>query len=191
MAGGSAFVNLAWGVSGLVGAANGTGIYGGVSVTDPEATIVGQYAGYFNGTLVATNGTLNADVLVLPGDARAKTAVQSLDATATLAGIAQLQPVSYRMQQVEIPVDSTNADGAKVSYTVERYDETTDVFQRKRYGLVAQDVQKVYPELVHENGDGLLAIDYVGLVPLLLQAVQAQQQQIEGLQNEIEKLKNK
>ena len=168
---------------------NGAGIYGGV--TNTEATITGKYAGYFSGNFATVNGSLSADLLVLPGDARAKPAVHSLDATATLAGIAQLQPVEYRLQQVAIATDSTNADGVKVAYTIPRYDETTDVFQRKRYGLVAQDVQKIYPELVHENGDGLLAIDYVGLVPLLLQAVQAQQQQIEGLQNEIEKLKNK
>ena len=54
----------------------------------------------------------------------------------------------------------------------------------KQHGLLAQDVEQHFPELVSEvprGGTTYKAIDYVGLVPLLLGAVQQQQETIKGL----------
>ena len=39
---------------------------------------------------------------------------------------------------------------------------------RRKYGLVAQEVRTVFPELVHENEAGFLSIDYMALLPLIL-----------------------
>ena len=41
----------------------------------------------------------------------------------------------------------------------------------KKYGVVAQDVAKVYPQLVHDIGGGYLGVDYVGLIGPLVAAV--------------------
>ena len=38
-------------------------------------------------------------------------------------------------------------------------------------GVKAQEVQALYPELVHERDNGYLAVDYVKLTAVLLQAV--------------------
>lgn len=43
---------------------------------------------------------------------------------------------------------------------------------RMKYGLVAQEVMEVFPELVHCTEADMMAVDYVALVPLLLQVVQ-------------------
>ena len=57
-------------------------------------------------------------------------------------------------------------------------------------GLIAQDVEKVFPELVSTNEDtGLKSIQYSNLVAPLIEAVKEQQSQIEELKREIEKLK--
>ena len=63
-------------------------------------------------------------------------------------------------------------------------------------GLIAQDVEKVYPEAVSTNGDdgkiGLgpkvapWGIDYGLLTPLLIQAIQDQQKEIEVLKKRID-----
>jgi hypothetical protein len=43
-------------------------------------------------------------------------------------------------------------------------------------GLIAQEVQKVIPEIVHADGTtGMLAVNYTSLIPVLIKAVQQQQ----------------
>jgi len=53
--------------------------------------------------------------------------------------------------------------------------------QRTRYGLIAEEVQLSYPELVYSDENGTLAIDYIGLIPLLIDEIKYQRQAIEDL----------
>ena len=68
-----------------------------------------------------------------------------------------------------------------------------DVTQKGRQlGLIAQDVKKVIPEIVSgdENTD-TLRMNYVSLVPVLINAIKEQQKQIDDLKKDIEVLKAK
>ncbi len=61
-------------------------------------------------------------------------------------------------------------------------------------GIIAQELQKVYPGLVHEREDGYLTVDYAKLSAVLLQAFKEQQIQIDLMNdriNTIEKRLNK
>lgn len=65
-------------------------------------------------------------------------------------------------------------------------------FVRKHdIGVIAQEVQKVLPELVAEREDGFLAVKYEKLVPLLIESIKAQQEQIAQLSEAVAKLVNK
>lgn len=60
----------------------------------------------------------------------------------------------------------------------------------KSVGLIAQDVEKVFPELVSENPNtGMKSVEYANLVAPLIEAVKEQQAQIEALKAEVEALK--
>jgi hypothetical protein len=48
-------------------------------------------------------------------------------------------------------------------------------------GLLAQEVEQVYPELVSTGPDGYKAINYAQLTPVLIEALKEQHQQIEAL----------
>jgi len=48
-------------------------------------------------------------------------------------------------------------------------------------GFIAQDVQKVLPELVKENVDGKLSMRHQGIAPILLEAIKELKQEIEEL----------
>ena len=50
---------------------------------------------------------------------------------------------------------------------------------QRQLGLIAQEVEKVFPELVKTNEDGYKAVNYDGLIPVLIEAVKAQQVVIE------------
>jgi hypothetical protein len=51
----------------------------------------------------------------------------------------------------------------------------------RRAGLVAQEVQKVLPEVVDTDADGYLSVAYGNMVGLLVEAMKEQQQQIAAL----------
>jgi hypothetical protein len=48
-------------------------------------------------------------------------------------------------------------------------------------GVLAQEVQKLFPELVKEDKDRILSVNYSGLIPLLIESIKEQQQQIDAL----------
>lgn len=54
----------------------------------------------------------------------------------------------------------------------------------EQVGVLAQEVEKGYPELVSTDKDGYKAVNYVQLTPHLLEAIKEQQQQIEALKAE-------
>ena len=49
------------------------------------------------------------------------------------------------------------------------------------YGMLAQEVEKVLPELVITDPDGKKLINYIELIPMLLNAVQALSQEVATL----------
>ena len=46
-------------------------------------------------------------------------------------------------------------------------------------GVIAQEVQKIFPELVHADNKGYLSVNYVGLIPVLIESIKEQQKQID------------
>jgi len=51
--------------------------------------------------------------------------------------------------------------------------------KEKQYGLIAQNVEAVIPELVKENKQGTKSVNYQALIPVLINATQEQQKQID------------
>jgi len=58
-------------------------------------------------------------------------------------------------------------------------------------GVIAQDVEQVLPEIVLTDSEGLKSVDYVKIVPVLIEAIKEQQKMIDKLTEEIEILKAK
>jgi hypothetical protein len=59
----------------------------------------------------------------------------------------------------------------------------------KSIGLIAQDVEKIFPELVNTDNSGMKYIDYGRLTAILIEGIKEQQKEIELLKQEIENLK--
>jgi hypothetical protein len=55
--------------------------------------------------------------------------------------------------------------------------------EKKRIGLIAQEVELIMPEVVRTGDDGLKGIEYQNLVGLLIEAIKEQQKQINELKN--------
>ena len=79
-----------------------------------------------------------------------------------------------------------------------RYHFKKHMESHKEFGLIAQEVQQVFPELtpiIESTSEGaemdLLGVNYTEFVPILIKAIQEQQEIIENLQNRIEALEAK
>ncbi len=111
----------------------------------------------FDGGNAQLSGTLTQS-----SDKRLKTNVASLDASSSLAAINALTPVAYDWLDPE--KDSV-----------------------RQYGFIAQDVQKVFPNLVATTSataltpDGTLGLNYIGLIAPLVEAVQTVSSQVANL----------
>lgn len=110
-------------------------------------------------------------------DARLKKDVTSIEGFA--ASLAALNPVSYRLTGLPVAGDEG--------------EETAEAApdDRLRYGFIAQEVREVFPELVSENADGYLAIDYIGFIPMLVEAVKSLNAKVEEQRETIESLQMK
>jgi len=82
--------------------------------------------------------------------------------------IEQLDGVSYELRKEEFPEKNFS--------------------NRKQIGLIAQDVEKVLPELVRTDSKGYKSVAYQNMVPVLIEAIKEQQDEIEDLNDRIIKL---
>lgn len=138
-------------------------------------------AGYFNGKLYY--GTLHAI-----SDQKFKTNVRDLQGA--LPKIMALKPKHYEMRTQE-------------------YKGRVNLPEGSHLGLIAQEVEMVFPELVsvayvpasltqEEQKNRVKkepleykALDYTGIIPVLVRGMQEQQAQIEALKSELESIKSK
>ncbi|MHB9055527.1 MAG: tail fiber domain-containing protein [Paludibacteraceae bacterium] len=167
-----------YGVMGvLYGENNGAGVVGYVA-NNMDVQVPGRYAGYFVGDVKVT-GLING-VTIGNSDLRYKRNVVSLVNTQSkaLSAVMLMNPVEYNLEQIFV---ESKGDSTKVKQGL--YDEKSQLFQKKQYGLIAQDLQKLYPDLVYENDNGYLSINYTGLIPILIQS-------IKELKGEIDLLKS-
>lgn len=61
----------------------------------------------------------------------------------------------------------------------------------KQYGVIAQDLEKTFPEMVITDNDGYKSVDYSRLIPVLIEALKEQQNMIELQSHRIEGLNQK
>lgn len=58
----------------------------------------------------------------------------------------------------------------------------------RQFGFIAQEVEQIYPELVHTE-NGYKTVNYVELIPILTEAIKQQQMMILDLQTEISRMR--
>ena len=163
----------------LGGSSNGAGVFGTIANMVPR--INGMYAGYFYGDTYVT-GTLTAGNITTLSDARYKSNIQQINSSA-LSKIAALNPVQYTMLSGNAIALANTEQSDTCTMTMTTSNEDLTRANQIHYGLLAQEVKELYPELVHEDAAGVLSINYTELIPLLIQAVQDLSDQVSSLSN--------
>ena len=70
-----------------------------------------------------------------------------------------------RMKDNVIDINKTNADNL-LKLNPKAYTYKDDKDQRQRFGFIAQDVEKVYPNMVSEGANGMKSLNYDDIIPL-------------------------
>lgn len=60
--------------------------------------------------------------------------------------------------------------------------------KKRKYGVIAQDVQKIFPELVPSLGEGYIGVDYMGLIGPIVAAVHELKKENDALKVQLDKL---
>ncbi len=157
--------------------------YGGYGVYGSASNNTISYAGYFTGDVYTTGDYLTSDE-------RFKTNIRSLHDENVMDKLGQLTPARFEyLGAGELRQQGLPESHAKVG---------------EHLGILAGEVENLFPELVrdvvhflNENdiGNGnppdtviTKAVNYNGLIPVLITAIQEQQQKIEELEARIEAL---
>ena len=168
-----------YGLKGYAYASSGQAAYGVYGSAGGST----KYAGYFSGNVTVTGTFSN------PSDERLKENVTPLGSGLArsgggqdvLGGVLSLRPVQYRYR--------TSGEFAAIGLP-----------EGDQFGLIAQEVQEVFPSLVSnqvhpatetESGELVpaveyLSVNYIEMIPLLIEAIQTQQKRISELERMIE-----
>jgi hypothetical protein len=119
-----------------------------------------------DGTDVAISGDLTVNgTIINPSDMRLKKNITTL--TGVLGKLNCLRGVRYEFKDQQ-----KYAVGPQV-------------------GVIAQELQRVFPELVTQGADGYLAVNYSQLTGVLIQAIKEQQQEIDLLKKQMQQVMKK
>ena len=110
--------------------------------------------------------------------------VGDINYTGTIVDVSDIR-LKENISPIESPLESL-LTLTGISFTMK-----DDPKEKVEYGVSAQDVQKVFPEIVHivDAETGTLGVTYDGLIAPMIEAIKEQQTQIESLKAEIEELK--
>lgn len=186
-----------YGVSGMLGLGysqtyNGAGVYGTNSINyySNPTNIQGIYAGYFDGPVFISNN-LTAPNLFTISDNRLRNNIVSLgerdnSGKATLENVLSMDVVEYNLKSrlSEMPPDIApeKAEEVRKSYEYLKSQEEKKA-SRRHFGVDAEELQKLYPDLVLEGQDGYLSVNYSELVPLLIRSIQVLKQELDEVKS--------
>lgn len=104
---------------------------------------------------------VQAPSFLISSDARYKKNVSPMDDTHVK--LDKISSVSYTLSYpVKTDTTVTTDNQSKTINTI--------IDERLHFGFLAQEIKKVYPNLVVEDEDGMLSIDYIGFIPVLVEA---------------------
>ncbi len=126
---------------------------------------------------IATYGTLR-----ISSDARLKTNINSL--TNCMVKINKLNGKSYHKIIPKIKINLNDIkDSLKYKTALSESQRVVKDNNSIQLGLLADEVKQVLPELVDVDSSGYLTVDYIGLIPVIIEALKEQNLVIDS-QNE-------
>lgn len=159
----------------------------GISLTHTQGYEYGHTIGFMRwySPLLTQRFEFSTDVyasgFIINSDERFKENIQPLKQSALK--LKSVKGVSYNLKadksfdfsQVSSPeTEKEKKDMVELS----RAKEKIKNLEKERFGFVAQNLMTIFPDLVEKGSNGYLHVDYLGMIPVLVESIKEQQQQI-------------
>ena len=170
-----------YGIAGALdsGALHAAAIYGSaISHTPFDRT--GKFAGYFYGNVVVTGnlyGTLYSQINSSPNrSVRIPLSTDNTSVECISEKLAKLEPVQVINTRSQEEFNKKNEDSLKIEVYI------------PNYSIEEEGLKEAFPELINEDADGNISVNYVEMVPLLVQSIKELKAEIEELKgNDVKK----
>lgn len=176
------------------GASKGAGIYGTIYSDMGYALTTGLYAGFFYGnvkvagSITATSTIQGALLGESASSSNSSEGGQSLRGISMANNLSGLNVTTYQKKRPAMPVEETifdlDGDSSKVMEAPEPDIMDEQFYTKSHYALDADRLEEVFPDLVYVNKDGSKVINYVEMIPLLVQSINELNEKIEVLQGQ-------
>jgi hypothetical protein len=156
-----------------------------LTANSASADTVMYYDPYVKGNYVGFKKDVHTSGVFVQSDERFKENVEPI--TDVLSSLDNLEAVSYTLKndlaKSREAVASIDALTEKAQRDKEAYDKFCAENENgsERFGFLAQNVKEVFPELVHTDNTGYMYVDYIGLIPILVQSINELKAKVEEL----------
>ena len=160
---------------------NGYPTFQSVSSNGYPAMIISGSSSFNGYYLLSVDGNSIGTAWYTNSDLQLKNNVTVLDGKVMLSKIMNLDGKKYEFKSKEEleQLYKNNSNGNEIDYS----NRPTNFPKGEMYGFIAQEIEKEFPELVKtDSATNLKAIDYNGMIPILLQSIKEQQKMILQLQ---------
>ena len=172
----------------------GAGVYGTIYGDGGSGlTLYGTYAGYFNGG-VRVAGNITATTALqgaLLGEASSSSGnALSLRSGSVASSLSGLNVTTYQKERPEMPEITDNIfDDIDIDSLHRGEKPEPDVideqfYDKNHYALDADRLEEAFPDLVYVRKDGTKAINYMEMIPLLVQSINELNAEIEVLKGQ-------
>ena len=151
-----------------------------------------EHSTYSSYALKVYGNMLTTNVPMIYSDKRLKKDFKVIEKPSELLSQISGQTYSYKSYEELVSTDikamrkskmDTLFDDEGKMILVDERERKYNFDKRMNYGLVAQEVQKVLPELVaYDSLDDIYSVNYIGFIPILIEAVKEQQTKIAQLE---------
>lgn len=111
-----------------------------------------------------------------------------------IRGLWEIEYSDFRMKENIRPIENAlqrirQVNGVQYTMKSENFEEIPEEkreeFTHNEYGVIAQDLQRIFPELVVPDEDGNYGVKYTRLIPIMVEAIKEQQNMIDSLQQKL------
>ncbi|MEI6755289.1 MAG: tail fiber domain-containing protein, partial [Paludibacter sp.] len=148
-------------------------------LTPSGAIGVGKVPTHLTGTCLDVNGIVYSYGSALTSDERLKTDIKPL--TDKLDKLYQLNGKAYKKHALDDEIVLPDIKDEKGN-VIKKYEKSKNKTpETTEFGFLAQELMAVYPELVSKDTLGYYYVNYIGLIPVLVEALKEQKIQINAM----------
>ncbi len=126
------------------------------------------------------NGSFRCYGFTNSSDERLKSNIKDISKSLDL--VLKLNPKTY---DLTIPVNDQSTS-QKLLPNGQKYANAEPEILKDQAGFLAQEVKEIMPHLVSEDNAGYLSLNYIGLIPYLIDAIKEQNAKIQDLQSQLQ-----